>query len=89
MNLYVESSGKIFDTDLSVTAATNKQWRLPSIGSRVAVTSGLDGNYKMGRVQQARSPLLPHITIQVHYDVFIGLFPNRYIVEKWDYVENY
>jgi len=34
-----EYSGKIFDTDLSVAAALDIQWRLPGLGSRVAVTS--------------------------------------------------
>ena len=33
-----EYSGKIFDTDLSVAAAIYIKWRLPSLGSRVAVT---------------------------------------------------
>jgi len=33
-----EYSGKIFDTDLSAVAATYIHWRLPGLGSRVAVT---------------------------------------------------
>ena len=38
MGIYVEYSGKIFDTDLSAVAATCIHWRLPGLGSRVAVT---------------------------------------------------
>ena len=34
-----EYSGKIFDTDLSAVAATYIHWRLPGLGSRVAVTT--------------------------------------------------
>jgi len=33
-----EYSGKIFDADLSVAVAIYIQWRLPDLGSRVAVT---------------------------------------------------
>ena len=40
MSIYGEYSGKIFDTDLSAVAATYIHWRLPGLGSRVAVTSG-------------------------------------------------
>jgi hypothetical protein len=37
-----EYSGKIFDTDLSVVPAIYIQWRLPGLGSRVAVTQCLN-----------------------------------------------
>jgi len=38
VSIYVEYSGKIFDTDLSAVAKTYIHWRLPGLGSRVAVT---------------------------------------------------
>ena len=38
MSIYGEYSGKIFDTDLSAVAATYIHWRLPGLGSGVAVT---------------------------------------------------
>jgi len=38
VSIYGEYSGKIFDTDLSAVAATYIHWRLPGLGSRVAVT---------------------------------------------------
>ena len=38
MSIYGEYSGKIFDTDLSAVAATYIHWRLPGLGSCVAVT---------------------------------------------------
>lgn len=40
-SIYVELSCKIFDTDLSVAAATYIRWRLPGLRSRVAVTPSL------------------------------------------------
>jgi len=41
VSIDAEYSGKIFDTDLSAVAATYTHWRLPSLGSRVAVTVDL------------------------------------------------
>jgi len=38
VSIYGEYSGKIFNTDLSAVAATYIHWRLPGLGSRVAVT---------------------------------------------------
>jgi len=38
VSIYGEYSGRIFDTDLSAVAATYIHWRLPGLGSRVAVT---------------------------------------------------
>ena len=38
MSIDGEYSGKIFDTDLNAVAATYIHWRLPGLGSRVAVT---------------------------------------------------
>jgi len=38
VSIYGEYSGMIFDTDLSAVAATSIHWRLPGLGSRVAVT---------------------------------------------------
>jgi len=37
VSIYVELSGKIFDTDLSAAAATYIHWNLPGLGSRVAI----------------------------------------------------
>ena len=42
MSIYVELGGKIFDTDQSAVAATYIHWRLPGLGSRVAVTTALN-----------------------------------------------
>jgi len=38
VSIYGGYSGKIFDTDLCAVAATDIHWRLPGLGSRVAVT---------------------------------------------------
>jgi len=42
MSIYGEYSGKIFHTDLSAVAATYIHWRLPGLGSGVAITSPRD-----------------------------------------------
>ena len=38
MSIYVEVSGKIFETDLSAEAATYIHWHFGCFGSRVAIT---------------------------------------------------
>lgn len=38
LSIYGEFSGMIFDTDLSVVAATHMHWRSPRLGSQVAIT---------------------------------------------------
>ena len=49
VSIYVQYSGNIFDTELSVAAATDIQWRLPGLGSRVAVACSVNSGGAIAR----------------------------------------